>query len=170
VPRAPRLTGCEHHFFFDISWRPTAAQEGPCFVCLLVSFSFVFAFSVSPLLLFLFGTYAHSSNSALPRLLAPTTYHRSGYAHFRRFGIPCTSRDLSLLIFCCCSAPALRAGQHEISLSRVFVVEALRVTLARHMTHGMFGLGRSDSDKGHPFPWPYLFIQLANSRSNGSET
>jgi hypothetical protein len=48
------------------------------------------------------------------------------------------------------------------------VVEALKVTLTRHMTHGVSGLGRSDSDNGHhPFPWPYLFIQLANLSKPG---
>lgn len=97
MPRAPRPTGREHHPFFDISYRPTAAREDPCFVCLLVSFSFVFAFSISPPLSFLFGTHAHSPNSALPRMLAPTAYHRCGRAPFGRFGILCTSRNLSLL-------------------------------------------------------------------------
>jgi hypothetical protein len=79
VPRAPRLTGCEHHFFFDISWRPTAAREDPCFVRWSF-FSLFLAFSISPPLLFLFGSYAHSPNSALPRLLAPTSYRRGAFA------------------------------------------------------------------------------------------
>lgn len=57
MPRAPRLTGCEHHlFFYDISWRPTAAWEVPC-SCLIVSFSVVFRFLYfSAFVVFLFGT------------------------------------------------------------------------------------------------------------------
>ena len=45
VPRAPRLTDREHPFLFDISWRPTAAREDPCFV--VCSLFFFFCLSLS---------------------------------------------------------------------------------------------------------------------------
>ena len=165
MPRAPRLTGREYHIFFDISWWPTAAREYPLKTPVLFVCSYLFPFLFfcfrflyfSPFVLFLFGSYAHSPNSALPRLLAPTAYHRGGCVPFGRFGILCTSRDLSLLYFR--SSSRCRTACNLFSRV-VVVVEALRVTPTSHMTHGVSGLGRSDSDKGPPFLWP-CFIHSA---------
>jgi hypothetical protein len=102
-------------------------------------------------------------------MFASTAYHRRGRAPFGRCGTLCTSRSLFLFFVVKVfrfSSPVTYRGDVQ-----VLVVEALKVTLTRHMTHGVSGFGRSDSDKGHPFPWPFLFIQqLANSRRNGSET
>jgi hypothetical protein len=170
VPRAPRLTGCEHHlFFFDIFWRPTAAREDPC---LIVSFSVVFRF----LYFSAFCCVSVRELCALTDQLCVATTARSKLP-ITAAGAPplggltlCVRQDLSRVIFfVIVSLQLSRAGQHAISLSpRVPCCGgALRVT---HMTHGVSGLGRSDSDKGYPFPWPYSFFQLANSRRNGSET
>ena len=171
VPRAPRLTGCEHHFFFQILAADSCA--GRPLICLFARFfSFLFAFSISPSL-FLFGTYAHSPNSALPRLLAPIAYHRSGRAPFWAVGIQCTSRDLCLFFCCCCFAPALRAGagQLEIPLSRVIVGGGAEShTYSAHDARGVRVRARSDSDKGHPFPWIHSACQLPKGRLRNMTT
>lgn len=109
-----------------------------------------------------------SGPSALTQLCDATTarsntaYHRSGRAPFGRFGILLYVKKFILVIFCHCFAPALRAGQHAISLSRVSGSrgEALRVTLTRHMTHGVCGLGRSNSDKDIHSPGPIYSFSL----------
>jgi hypothetical protein len=104
VPRAPRLTGCEHHLFFDMSWRPTAAREDPCFVCLLLSFPFIF------LRILYFSAFCYVSVRDLCALthqlcVATTALSKlpitaaGATALSGLTSILCTSRDLSRLLF-----------------------------------------------------------------------
>jgi hypothetical protein len=100
---------------------------------LLVSFSFLlFSLSLFLLLCCFCSGPMRTHPTTLPRLLAPTAYHRGGHAPFGRFDILCTSRNLSLLFLLLfrSSSPCRTACD---LLVPVVVVEALRVTLTRHM-------------------------------------
>ena len=119
-----------------------------------------FVFSVSPLL-FLFGTYAHSPNPALPRLLlAPTAYHRGAW-----YGT-CVRQGISLAL--------IRSSFPRRIACRLLDSgggEGAEVTLVRHMTQGVLSrFGRSDSDKGHDSPGPIYSFNLTTSEAPSSET
>jgi hypothetical protein len=118
VPRAPRLTGREHNFSLTYpGGRQLRGKTPVLFVC-----SFFFhLFSLSLFLrrcCFCSGPMHTHPTLRCHDCLLQTAYHRSGRAPFGWFGVMCTSRNLSFVLFCC-FAPALRAGQHAISLSRV---------------------------------------------------
>jgi hypothetical protein len=129
----------------------------PCFVCLFVPFFFFFSpslFSISPHLS-LFGPHptlrCHECS-----LQGPITAARAflgGVAPYVRHGG----------FFFFCPTVALRARRTAYKLIDSGSGEGAEVTLVRHMTHGVSGLGRT---KHIPFPWPYSFIRLDNFRSN----
>lgn len=129
MPRAPRLIGREHHFF-SLTYPAGRQLRGNTLFYSFARFfsfffSFVFAVSIyfSALVSFLFGTYAHCTQPTLRchdcSLQLPIT--GAGAPPFGGLAFLCTSRNLSLLFFCCCfrsSSPC--SGQHcDLSLSRV---------------------------------------------------
>lgn len=167
MPRAPRLTGCEHPFFFDISWRPTAAREDPCFVVCSFFFSFVFRFLY-------FSVFVVSVRELCAHIqLCVATTARSNCLSPRRaptLAFCVRQRDLSLLLLLLFRSSSPRRTAYNLLVSGSCGGGAESQHQPCHMTDGKTGLGRSDSDKGHRFPWPYLFILLVNFRRNGSKT
>lgn len=171
MPRAPRLNRSRTSPFFSLTYpggRPTAAREDTCFDRFFISVGFRFLYFSA------FCCVSVRDLCALTDQLCVATSARSklpitaaGVAALGGFTFSVRQEVYPVLFFLLLfrsSPPVQDRMQSPCLLGFCSREEALRVTLARHMTHGASGLGRSNSDKGHHLlPWPYSFIQLANS-------